>query len=278
MARPAPVPEACPTLRRTPLIPVNRTHKTGVRLDFPTTTGVFAWSTRHAAMANLHATSTQATAMPRPLRIDLPGIPQHIVQRGHDRQPCFFTEAVYLCYRTNLREIALREGCAVHAYVLMTNHVHLLLTPQRPRAVARTLQALGRRYVRYINDSYQRSGTLWEGRYKASLVGDGDYLMLCHRYIELNPLRAAMVGDPREYRWSSHHALAFGEADPLVQPHPAYLALADDPAARQRRYRDMVMAAVDPDAIAAIRRHLHHQHAYGGERFRQASRRNSTAA
>jgi len=99
--------------------------------------------------------------MPRPRRIDLPGIPQHVVQRGNDRQPCFFAEADNLCYRTTLREIALREGCAVHAYVLMTNHVHLLLTPQQPNAVARTLQSLGRRYVRYINDTYHRSGTLW---------------------------------------------------------------------------------------------------------------------
>lgn len=102
---------------------------------------------------------------------------------GDFRQPCSFAEADYLCYRTALREIALREGCAVHAYGLMTNHVHLLLTPQRPNAVARTLRSLGRRFVRYINDTYHRSGTLWEGRYKASLVGDGDSLMHCHRYI-----------------------------------------------------------------------------------------------
>ena len=208
--------------------------------------------------------------MPRRHRIDLPGIPQHIVQRGNDRQPCFFTEADYLCYRTLLREAALREGCVVHAYVLMTNHVHLLLTPRQPHAVPRTLQALGRRYVRYINDTHHRSGTLWEGRYKSSLVDDGDHLLHCHRYIELNPLRAAMAGDPRDYRWSSHRALAFGDADPLVHPHPAYLALADDPAARQRLYREMVMATVDPADVDAIRRHLQRQHAYGGDRFRQA--------
>lgn len=207
--------------------------------------------------------------MPRPRRIDLPGIPQHVVQRGHDRQPCFFAEADYLCYRTTLREIALREGCAVHAFVLMTNHVHLLLTPQQPNAVARTLQSLGRRYVRYINDTYHRSGTLWEGRYKASLVGDGHYLMHCHRYIELNPLRAAMVTDPRDYRWSSHHALAFGEADPLLTPHPDYLGLSSDPATRQEAYRRMVIDAVDPADVESIRRHLQRQHAYGSDRFRE---------
>ena len=154
--------------------------------------------------------------MPRPLRIDFPGIPQHVIQRGNDRQPCFFDDADYLCYRSELRDMARREGCAVHAYVLMTNHVHLLLTPLQPGAVARTMQSLGRRYVRYINATYGRTGTLWEGRYKASLVGDGDYLLRCHRYIELNPLRAGMVADPCDYRWSSHRALAFGEADPLM--------------------------------------------------------------
>lgn len=208
--------------------------------------------------------------MPRPLRIDLPDIPQHIVQRGNDRRPCFFTDADYLCYLGELRNIAQREGCAVHAYVLMTNHAHLLLTPQRAGAVARTLQALGRRYVRYINDTYHRTGTLWEGRYKASLVGNGGYLMHCHRYIELNPLRAAMVADPRDYRWSSHRALAFGQPDALLSPHPVYIALSADPALRQQRYRALVMTNVDAEDVDTIRQHLQRQHPYGSERFRQA--------
>ncbi|MEO5565528.1 MAG: transposase [Luteimonas sp.] len=208
--------------------------------------------------------------MPRPLRIDLPGVPQHVIQRGNDRQPCFYTDADYLCYRSELRAMARREGCVVHAYALMTNHVHLLLTPQRPGAVARTMQALGRRYVRYINNTYQRTGTLWEGRYKASLVGDGDYLMHCHRYIELNPLRAAMVSDPRDYPWSSHRALALGENDPLLTPHPDYMALSADPVIRQQHYRALVLATVDPEVADAIRRHLQSQLAYGSDRFRQA--------
>ena len=216
------------------------------------------------------ATKRTGHNMPRPLRIDLPGIPQHVVQRGHDRQPCFFDDADYLCYRSELGEIARREGCAVHAYVLMMNHVHLLLTPSRPGAVGKAMQSLGRRYVRYINATYCRTGTLWEGRYKASLVGDGDYLMQCHRYIELNPLRAAMVADPRDYRWSSHHALAFGEADPLVAPHRDYMALGARPVERQQRYRAMVMDTVNPEDLEAIRLHLSRQHAYGSDRFRQA--------
>jgi putative transposase len=152
----------------------------------------------------------------------------------------------------------------------MTNHVHLLLTPDEAGGVSRLMHTFARNYAGLFNRRHGRSGTLWEGRYKASLVDDGDYLMQCHRYIELNPLRAAMVVDPRDYRWSSHRVLAFGEADPLVQPHPAYLALGEDAPTRQRRYRDFVMATVAPTDIDALRRHLQRQHAYGSDRFRQA--------
>jgi putative transposase len=114
--------------------------------------------------------------MPRPTRLDVPGVPQHVIQRGNDRQPCFFADADDLRYRSDLREVAMREGCAVHAYVLMTNHVHLLVTPMTEGAIGRVMQSLGRRYVRYINDRYRRTGTLWEGRYKACLVESGDHL------------------------------------------------------------------------------------------------------
>ena len=208
--------------------------------------------------------------MPRPSRLDLPGVPQHVVQRGNDRQPCFFAEGDYLRYRTELRELALREGCAIHAYVLMTNHVHLLLTPMTAGAVARLMQSLGRRYVRYINDRYHRTGTLWEGRYKSCLVDDGHYLLRCHRYIELNPLRAAMVTDPGDYRWSSHRRNADGAHDPLVSPHSAYLALSHDPAQRQAIYRALVMETIDLTEVEAIRAHVQRQHAYGTDRFRAA--------
>jgi putative transposase len=207
---------------------------------------------------------------PRPHRLDVPGVPQHVIQRGNDRQPCFFSEADYLRYRNDLREIALREGCAVHAYVLMTNHVHLLMTPAVAGAVARVMQSLGRRYVRHINDRYHRTGTLWEGRYKACLVDDGDYLMQCYRYIELNPLRAAMVVDPRDYTWSSHLANAYGHHDPLVTPHSAYLALSSDLIQRQLTYRGLVMETLDPAEVEAIRQHVQRQHAYGSHRFRAA--------
>ena len=170
--------------------------------------------------------------MPRPPRIDLPGIAQHVIQRGNDRRPCFFAEIDYVRYLQDLREIARREGCAVHAYVLMTNHVHLLMSPAAPGGVARTMQALGRRYVRYINDRYCRTGTLWEGRYKACLVGDDRYVLQCHRYIDLNPLRARMVAGPADCARSSYRCHAFGQPDPLLTPHAAMLRLGPNAPAR----------------------------------------------
>ena len=208
--------------------------------------------------------------MPRSLRFDLPGISQHVIQRGNDRQPCFFADVDYIRYLQELREIARREGCMVHAYVLMTNHVHLLVTPSERGQLGHVMQALGRRYVRYVNDRYHRTGTLWEGRYKASLVGDDRYLLHCHRYIELNPVRARMVVDPADYAWSSHRHLAFDAFDPLVSPRSAVTRLDHDPAERRRRYRALVLETVTPDETDAIRLHLQRQHLYGPDRFRRA--------
>ncbi|MGH8154039.1 MAG: transposase [Rhodanobacteraceae bacterium] len=200
----------------------------------------------------------------------MPGIAQHVVQRGNDRRPCFFTGIDYIRYLQDPRDVTAREGCAVHAYVLMTNHVHLLMTPDTSGRIGRTMQALGRRYVRYINDRYRRTGTLWEGRYKASLVSDARHLLQCQRYIELNPVRAKMVSDPADYRWSSFHHHALGVPDPLITPHPAMLGLGRDPRERRTSYRELVMQAIDPQETDAIRRHLQHQHIYGPDRFRRA--------
>lgn len=207
--------------------------------------------------------------MSRLPRVDMPGIAQHVVQRGNDRQPCFFTSADYEHYRTALNEIALREGCAIHAYVLMTNHVHLLLTPSGPGQVSRLMQSLGRCYVRHVNNRYHRTGTLWEGRYKACLVASERYILQCLRYIELNPLRAGMIADPSDYPWSSHRHNALGEHDRLVHPHPAYLALGKDAAERQQAYRALVMQCVSAEETDAIRAHLQRQHLYGPDRFRR---------
>lgn len=208
--------------------------------------------------------------MPRQPRIDLPGIPQHIVQRGNDRQPCFFNEIDHVRYLQDLREIARREQCTVHAYVLMTNHVHLLMTPVAPGQVSRIMQALGRRYVRYVNERYRRTGTLWEGRYKSCPVADDRYLLQCQRYIELNPLRARMVADPVDYRWSSHRHNAIGEPDLLIQPHPDCQALGSNEETRRQAWRALVMETVDPAETDAIRLHLQRQHLYAPDRFRRA--------
>ena len=206
--------------------------------------------------------------MPRQPRLDLAGVPQHIVQRGNDRQPCFFSDADHHRYLGELREIVLREGCAVHAYVLMTNHVHLLMTPAASGQVARVMQALGRRYVRYINDRYRRTGTLWEGRYKACLVDRETYLLRCYRYIELNPVRAQMVADADDYPWSSFASNALGLSNPLIRPHPSYLALGTSLPERCQAYRALVLQGVAEEELDSIRLYLQRQHAFGSDRFR----------
>jgi len=192
-----------------------------------------------------------------------------VIQRGNDRQPCFFTADDYRRYLRDLNETARREGCAIHAYVLMTNHVHLLVTPPEVGCTSRMMQALGRRYVRHVNQTYRCTGTLWEGRYKAGLVAGDAHLLQCHRYIELNPLRAAMVTDPRDYPWSSHHRNAFGTHDPVIRPHSAYRELTTGIEQRQARYRAFVMDDVAQEEIEAIRAHLQRQHLYGPDRFRR---------
>ena len=157
--------------------------------------------------------------MPHRARLNLTGQPLHIVQRGNNRAACFFADQDYLFYLHWLAIYAKQYGCAVHAFVLMTNHVHLLLTPSKRDAPAKLMQSLGRRYVQYVNKVYKRSGTLWEGRYKASLVNAEQYLLACHRYIEMNPVRANMVEHPRDYVWSSYVTNAEGKANPLITSH-----------------------------------------------------------
>lgn len=175
--------------------------------------------------------------MARLPRLSLPGIPQHVIQRGNNRSACFFAEDDYRYYLDCLKDAVERYGVAVHAYVFMTNHVHLLLTPTDETGITRTIQTLGRRYVRYINQTYRRTGTLWEGRYQASLIDSDRYLLTCYRYIELNPVRAAMVETSEAYPWSSHRTNALGQPDPLLTPHPEYRRLGRTQAERQQAYQ-----------------------------------------
>ena len=206
--------------------------------------------------------------MPRKPRFDLPGLPVHVVQRGNNRQPVFFEDADRLAYLTWLAEAASRYRCAVHAYVLMTNHIHLLTTPAQAGAIGRMMQYVGRRYVPYVNRVHHRTGTLWEGRYRACLVDADGYLLLCHRYIELNPVAAGMVAAPGDYRWSSHGANAQGSADPLVTPHPLYQALGTRPATRRRAYRALFAQALPVEDLEALGHALRSGTPLGDDAFR----------
>jgi len=207
--------------------------------------------------------------MARLPRLDLAQVPQHVVQRGVDRQPCFARDDDYLQYRQELGEAALKHDCALHAYVLMTNHVHLLVTPAAPGGVSRLMQALGRRYVASFNARYQRTGTLWEGRFKSALVDSEHYALACYRYIELNPVRAGMVATAREYRWSSHACNALGQHESRISPHPAYLALGADNAARRVAYQTLVAQGLHENHANAIALHTRQQKPWGSDRFRR---------
>jgi putative transposase len=191
--------------------------------------------------------------MPRPRRVVLPSVPLHIIQRGNNRVPCFAAQNDYLAYLEMLRECAFDCGCALHAYVLMTNHVHLLLSPDDDDSVSTMMQRLGRRYVLYFNRRHARTGTLWEGRFRSSLVQDERYLMICYRYIELNPVRASMVASPSDYPWSSYRANALGRQSSLLTPHLLYTALGSDAATRQTAYRHLFSEALSDEALDQLR-------------------------
>ena len=205
--------------------------------------------------------------MPRRPRIHLDGIPLHIVQRGHNREPCFFAEDDYASYLHWLGEALGEAECALHAYVLMTNHVHLLLTPKHAQAVPKLIISLGRRYVQYVNRSYRRTGTLWDSRYKSSSVQAETYLLACQRYIELNPVRAAMVEDPAHYRWTSYRANGLGQPDARVTPHALYRALGRNDKERQTNYRGLFRAQLDRAAIDDIRLAVNQSQPLGNARF-----------
>jgi len=177
--------------------------------------------------------------MPRLPRIVVPGLPLHVIQRDNNRQPIFFSGQDYCRFHTDLRVASERFDCVIHAYVYMTNHVRLLVTPSTRQGISRMMQSLGRRYVRYINDVYNRSDTLREGRFKSALVDSDRYLFVCSRYIELNPVRARMTDLPQDHRWSSYHHNAMARTDSIISPHALYQALGDEPAERQAAYRGL---------------------------------------
>ncbi len=205
--------------------------------------------------------------MPRQARLAVAGIPWHIIQRGHNRRACFFTDADYGYYLHHLGKNADKHGCSIHAYVLMTNHVHLLLTPEAAESASLMMKNVNQRYVQYINRTYDRSGTLWGGRFKSCLTETDQYALACYRYVELNPVRAKIVDHPKHYRWSSYAANADGWFNKLLSPHPVYLALGLNDPERRKRYRALVQSGLDDDTVTRIRSATNTNMVLGNERF-----------
>ena len=190
--------------------------------------------------------------MARLPRLTLPGFAHHVIQRGNNRQAIFACNADYQTLLDLLDENARKFDVAIHAYVLMSNHFHLLVTPQTADGLPQMMQAVGRRYVRYFNDTQKRSGTLWEGRYKSTLIQTERYLLACMVYIDLNPVRAGLVGQARDYAWSSHGHYTGQRTDKLVTPHPLLWALGNTPFAREAAYAELVQSGVSPAQQAAL--------------------------
>ncbi len=205
--------------------------------------------------------------MPRRARILLPGVSLHLIQRGNNRSACFYADEDYLFYLDVLMEQAKKHGCAIHAWCLMTNHVHLLATPESPDSAGLMMKGLGQRYVQYVNRAYRRSGTLWEGRFRSCLMQEEAYLLACYRYIEMNPIRAGMVEHPAEYRWSSYRANAQGESSVLRCPHPLYQALGRDEMLRTEAYRELFRYQLDAGLVDQIRAATNGNYALGSPKF-----------
>jgi len=216
--------------------------------------------------------------MARLPRLFAPGIPAHITVRGNDRQDIFHCDADRYEFRSSLKSACERYGVTLHAYVFMTNHVHLLATGAEPGSIPKAIQNIGRRYVGYFNKRYARTGTLWEGRYRSTLVETDHYLLACHRYIDTNPVRAGIVTHPLDYPWSSHRRYATALGDELVTPHATVVALAESAERRALAYRRLFATPLDEELLHRIRHASNHGWALGSDEFcrrleRQGARR-----
>jgi len=207
--------------------------------------------------------------MPRRQRLQATGLPVHIVQLGNNHQACFFVEADYWFFLDRLEAFSKRFECDLHAYVLMTNHVHLLLTPHLARGLSLLMKFLGQCYAQYMNRTHRRSGTLWEGRFRSSLVQSPRYVLACYRYIELNPVRAHMVKHPADYPWSSYAVNAEGREMKWLAPHGEYLALGLEDESRRSAYRDLFATELGPELLNEIRTSMHGGHTLGGGCFQR---------
>lgn len=207
--------------------------------------------------------------MPRKPRMYLPGVPCHIIQRGNNRNATFFAEQDYQFYLECLYEGSKKYHVDIHAYVLMTNHVHLLMTPLAKESISLLMQSIGRRYVQYVNKEYRRTGTLWEGRHKSSLVDAERYLLVCSRYIEMNPVNASMVSHPSLYKWSSYMFNAAGEMNCLITPHETYTRLGLNDNLRTQAYAALFEDVLDSADMQMVRNSVHFSMPTGDNRFRQ---------
>lgn len=207
--------------------------------------------------------------MPRMPRLLLPGVPLHITQRGVNKGAVFLDDEDRHHFRRLLRDALQAGNIALHAFVFMDNHVHLLLTAQSTLELSGAMRRLGQCYVQSFNLRHRRCGPLWQGRFKSCLVQSEEYLLKAMRYIELNPVRAAMVQRPEDYRWSSVHTHLARGHDPLVSSHPVYLALGNDPAERARCYRSWLEAGIPAEELEKLRLYTEQERALGDERFQR---------
>jgi putative transposase len=224
--------------------------------------------------------------MARLSRLCLPEIPQHTIQRGNNRQICFGSDEGMAAYAYWLEKYSLKYKVAIHAWVFMTNHVHLLVTPETPEGISSMMQSLGRQYVHYFNYTYKRTGTLWAtpahpcahgtcaslhigGRFKSCVIDVENYFLICQRYIELNPVRANMVSRPEDYRWSSYSANGLGQQVKLCTQHNVYRQLGKAVEKRTKAYRDLFLAHIDEAIICEIRKATNKGMALGGDKFKR---------
>ena len=207
--------------------------------------------------------------MARLPRFVIPSQPQHIIVRGNNRESVFYREEDYRFYLEKLKQACDKHQCELHAYVLMTNHIHLLLTPHSEQGIGKMIQMLGRYYVQYFNHVNNRTGTLWEGRYKATLIDSEHYLLTCYRYIELNPVRANMVDHPSAYPWSSYGYNGLGKTDLVVTPHQEYLRLGIESEERQLAYRSLFKSHITEKTLTEIREASNKAWVLGSSRFKQ---------
>jgi len=207
--------------------------------------------------------------MSRQPRFVLPGQPQHVTQRGNHGDAIFACNDDCRFYLQKLGDACKRFACDLHAYVLMINHVHLLLTPQTEHSISKVMQSVGRYYVPYFNHQLKRTGTLWEGRYKAALLDSESYLLTCYRYIELNPVRVGMVDHPSDYPWSSYACNAEGKENPLISPHEVYLKLGENNEERQNNYRETFRASIETQELNKIRYATNKSWVLGTDHFKK---------